>query len=367
MSGMKPALSYDAEPSAGTHATFSASPHLLTRLRDIDASLIFTSYQSNLLYMLGRNGQGGLNVHHTPVAKPMGIAAMPEGAGFFLATERSIEHHTNGLRDDQRVNDLFDANYVPRTIHLTGALDAHDVGIAADGTPIFVNTRFNCLAKPSPTHAFEPIWRPNFISGLVDEDRCHLNGLGMRDGQPAFVTAVSKSDTIDGWRDRRADGGVIIDVATDEIVCTGLSMPHSPRWHNDALWVLNSGTGELGRVDLDNGTLEPAAFCPGFVRGLSFHGNLAFVGLSKPRYKRFEGLALDARLTEKDSEPWCGLQVIDLDTGACVDWFRLDGDVGEIYDVALLHGVRTPMSISAGSPEAAAFITFTDKSGQADT
>ena len=46
----------------------------------------------------------------------------------------------------------------------------------------------------------------------------------------------------------------------------------------------------------DKGSFKPLVFCPGFLRGLAFHGNIAFVGLSKPRYKRFEGLALDHRL-----------------------------------------------------------------------
>lgn len=175
---------------------------------------------------------------------------------------------------------------------------------------IFVNTRFNCLATPSDRHSFEPVWRPPFISALVDEDRCHLNGLAMEDGRPRFVTAVSRSDTIDDWRDRRADGGIVIDVEKNEIVCTGLSMPHSPRLYRGELWVLNSGTGELGIVrgaESGNGVFEPRVFCPGFLRGLAFFGNFAFVGLSKPRYKRFEGLALDQKLTDADSEPWCGV------------------------------------------------------------
>lgn len=125
----------------------------------------------------------------------------------------------------------------------------------------------------------------------------------MVEGRPAWVTAVSRSDTIDGWRDRRHDGGVVIDVETGEIACAGSSMPRSPRVHSDELWLLNSGTGELGVIDED--AFEPRVFCPGFVRALAFHENLAFVWLSKPRYARFEGLALDQRIREADLSPWC--------------------------------------------------------------
>jgi Domain of unknown function (DUF4915) len=154
----------------------------------------------------------------------------------------------------------------------------------------------------------------------------------MADGAPRYVTAVSKSDTIDGWRDRQFDGGIVVDVQSGKIVIGGLSMPHSPRVHAGRLWVLNSGSGEIGWIEpavkAADAKFHVVAFCPGAVRGLAFHGKFAFVGLSKPRYERFEGLALDKRLAETDSEPWCGVQVVDLDTGACVHWFRIDGPVG---------------------------------------
>jgi uncharacterized protein (TIGR03032 family) len=194
--------------------------------------------------------------------------------------------------------------------------------------------------------------------------------MAMRDGKPAYVTAVSRSDTIDGWRDRRVDGGVVIDVATGAVVCEGLSMPHSPRLHQGALWLLNSGTGELGFVRPPKnggmGRFEPVAFCPGFLRGLAFHGGFAFVGLSKPRYKRFEGLPLDARLKAADSEPWCGVQVIDLEKRSCVDWFRLDGPVAELYDLAAIPSFACPMAVNPVSHEAASVVTYAHDEGKPD-
>ena len=227
----------------------------------------------------------------------------------------------------------------------------------------FVNTKFNCLARPSARHSFEVVWKPAFISQIIDEDRCHLNGLAMADGAPRYVTAVSKSNTIDGWRDRRSDGGIVIDVKSGEIVCEGLSMPHSPRLRDGRLWLLNSGTGELGTVNFDKdgmGSFEPLVFCPGFLRGLSFHGDYAFVGLSRARHNRFEGLALEQKLSEADSEAWCGMQVIDLNTGTCVDWFRIDGTFGELYDVEVLPGAICPMAVSPTSGEAATLVTHAD-------
>lgn len=343
-----------------TKVEFSMSRGLVARMAKQKFSLAFSSYQSGKLYMLGRDPKGGAHVHHSELRKPMGLHYDGQGR-LTLTGDHQLIRFENILALHERVNATFDACFMPRTMHMTGRLDAHDVGLDASGEAIFVNTRFNCLSVTDPRHSFRPVWRPPFITDIVDEDRCHLNGLAMKDGVAAYVTAVSRSNTIDGWRDRRTDGGVVIDVRTDEIVCEGLSMPHSPRWHDGELWVLNSGTGELGVVAglaKGKGRFEPRAFCPGFLRGLAFHGNTAIVGLSKPRYKRFEGLALDERLRVADSEPWCGLQIIDLSTGSCVDWFRIDGAVAELYDVEVLPGIICPMTISPGAGELASMITY---------
>ncbi len=373
----------DAEPTRASKAgdgparptSYSQSGGLVALLARLGVSIAFTSYQSGIFYLLGRDANGA-HLHECGIAKPMGLARHGE-CGLLLSAGHEIIAFENALAPHERVNDQFDACFVPRTVHVTGALDAHDVAMGEDGRPVFVNTRFNCLAVPDSRHSFAEHWRPSFISALVDEDRCHLNGLAMAQGRPAYVTAVSRSDTIDGWRDRRASGGVVIAAQTGEVVCEGLSMPHSPRLHKGELWVLNSGTGELGVIEgLETakagakgkakdgpgsrpvGRFVPRVFCPGFVRGLAFHGDYAFVGLSRPRYERFEGLALDERLRAADSEAWCGIQVIDLARGVCAEWFRIDGAVAELYDVEVLPGIACPMAIGPGAPEAASFVTW---------
>ena len=353
-----------AGAGANRTTTFSQSGGLMALLLKLDLAVAFTSYQSGMFHLLGHRGGAG-HLHQCAIARPMGLARAGP-SGLVLSAGHQLIRFENTLQPHERINNLFDACYVPRTIHMTGEIDAHDVGITAGGDPIFANTRMNCLARTDPRYSFAEVWRPPFISALVDEDRCHLNGLAMRDGKPAFVTAVSCSDTIDGWRDRRASGGVVIDVEQGRIICEGLSMPHSPRWHDGALWVLNSGTGELGVVEGAGktgkgkalGTFVPRVFCPGFARGLAFHGGYAFVGLSKPRYQRFEGLALDERLRAADSEPWCGIQIIDLARGVCAEWFRIDGAVAELYDVEVLPGIGCPMALAPSSPELLSLVTW---------
>jgi uncharacterized protein (TIGR03032 family) len=353
-----------AEPQstpAEERVTYSMSPGLPGFLGAQRIALAVSSYQSGKFYLIGQNVDGGLLVDERFFRKAMGIC-VPNKDTLLLATLFQIVRFKNVLEGDQRINDVFDACYVPRETLVTGELDAHDVGVLKDGRVVFVNTLYNCLATTSERHSFTPLWKPPFISGIVKEDRCHLNGLAMENGVPRYVTAVSRSDTIDGWRDRRASGGVVVDVQTGEIVIGGLSMPHSPRIYRDRLWLLNSGTGELGWIEPGAGGSATAkfralAFCPGFLRGLAFHGDHAFVGLSKPRYQRFEGLALDQKLADADSEPWCGVQVIDLMTGACVHWFRLDGAVAELYDVAVVPGVTRPMALGFASNEILGLIT----------
>lgn len=337
-------------------AAYSVSSGFVSLLMQLDISLAVSSYQSGKFYLLGCNPEGGLMINERLFAKAMGIAASKDV--LLLATQFQIQRFENVLNPRELINNTYDACYVPRITYTTGALDAHDVGFLADGSIIFVNTRYNCLATLSSRHSFTPLWKPSFISQIIDEDRCHLNGLAIENGVARYVTAASRSDSIDGWRDRRDSGGVVINVASGDIVCDGLSMPHSPRLHHGKLWVLNSGKGELGWVDCAARSFHPIAFCPGFLRGLAFfRGRYAFVGLSKPRHARFEGLALDERLRMADSEPWCGIQVIDLETGACVEWFRIDGDVTEIYDVATIEGVACPMSLGFASSEIETLIT----------
>ena len=187
------------------------SPGLSTFLGAQRIALAISSYQSGKFYLLGQNAEGGLMVHERFFRKAMGICVAGRDT-ILLATLFQILEFKNVLRPGQQINSVFDACYVPREIYVTGELDAHDVGQLADGRIVFVNALYNCLATTSERHSFTPIWKPPFISKIIKEDRCHMNGLAMEDGVPRYVTAVSKSDTIDGWRDRRFDGGIIVDV-----------------------------------------------------------------------------------------------------------------------------------------------------------
>jgi uncharacterized protein (TIGR03032 family) len=274
----------------------------------------------------------------------MGLAG--DGQTLWMSTLYQLWRLENVLPAGQISSDGCDRVYVPQLAYTTGDLDVHDLAIDADGRVVFVNTLFGCLAAPSDTHSFVPLWHPPFLSRLAAEDRCHMNGLALRDGRPAYVTCVSQSNVADGWRDRRRDGGVVVDVQRNAIVAHGLSMPHSPRWYRDRLWMLSSGTGHFGFVDLAAGRFEPVAFCPGYLRGLAFVGDFAVVGSSKGRENRtFQGLALDNNLKTHDAEARCGLYVVDLRSGDLAHFVRMEGVVDELYDLVILPGVRRPKAV----------------------
>jgi uncharacterized protein (TIGR03032 family) len=347
--------------AAGEAFVLTSSRHFPEWLASTGASLAFTTYQAGKLFLLGARPDGHLSVFERSFPRCMGLAVGENGRSLALATRHSIQRFDNILPPGEAAADGFDAVFAPHVSWVTGDLDVHDVGFGADGRPLFVNTLFACLATVSDGASFKPLWKPDFISKLAAEDRCHLNGLAIRAGQPLYVTAVSRSDVADGWRDKRRDGGIVIDVASGAIVAQGLSMPHSPRFHEGRLWLLNSGTGEFGYVELASGRFEPIVFCPGYARGLAFIGNHAVIGLSLARENRtFAALALDEALAARDVEPRCGLAIIDLASGDMRHWVRIEGVVRELYDVAALPGVRRPSAIGFKTEEVNHVISFAD-------
>ena len=358
----------------------TASRQFTSWLAEQNLSLAFTTYQAGKVFFIGLQPNGQLSVFERSFERCMGLYA--EGSTLYMSSLYQLWRFENALSAGE-VHNGYDGVYVPQVDYITGDLDVHDVVVEVPPQPplsrgeqekqsfvraltkgglggvIFVNTLFSCLATVSEKYSFIPLWQPPFISKLAAEDRCHLNGLALRDGLPRYVTAVSQSDVADGWRDRRPDGGCVIDISSNEIILTGLSMPHSPRWYRDKLWLLNSGTGEFGCADIERGVFEPVAFCPGYMRGCAFSGDFAIVGLSKPRHnKTFSGLSLDENLRAKDAEPRCGLVVIDLRSGDIVHSLRIEGVVEELYDVQVLPGVRRPMAIGFKTDEIRRVVTM---------
>jgi uncharacterized protein (TIGR03032 family) len=339
--------------------TISTSRGFVDFLATNRLSLALTSYQTGQLMLIGPLLDGRLSVFQRNFVRAMGLWATPQR--LYLTSIAQIWRLENVLGPGQlatQQNIHYERLYVPRMSHTTGDVDAHELGVDANDRLIFVNTKYSCLASFDPVHSFKAVWKPNFISKLAPEDRCHLNGLAMQNGAPKYVTAVSRCDVVDGWRERRHEGGILIDVETDRVVTEDLSMPHSPRLNAGALWVLDSGRGDLARVDARTGKRERVAFCPGFARGLSFWRGYALVATSLPRDGAFKGLELEDNIKAKDGEPRCGAYVIDTRNGDILHWIRFEGAVRELFDAAFIPGVRAPMCVGLGNPEMRTLITF---------
>lgn len=337
--------------SSGIEVTHSRN--FLNWLVQQQISLGLTTYQSCRLMLLGVDNEGKFSGFERIFDRAMGLYATADR--LYLSSRYQLWQLDNIVSPGQVYNG-YDKLYVPRIGYTTGDLDIHDVVVDNSGRVIFVSTLLNCLATMSEKNSCTPLWKPNFISKIINEDRCHLNGLALKEGKPAYVTACSQSDIVDGWREKRRDGGCVIDVAVNEVVVSGLSMPHSPRWYRDRLWLCNSGTGEFGYINGES--FEPVAFCPGYLRGMAFSGDYAVVGLSQPRDKTFTGLLLEERLQEKQVSPRCGLMVIDLISGGVVEWLGLSGEITELYDVQAIEGVKRPMALGFQTDEISRFLTL---------
>jgi uncharacterized protein (TIGR03032 family) len=318
-------------------------------LHRLGASLLVSTYQANKL--LAVRAGDGLSTLVRTFDKPMGLAAA--GGRLALGTRQEVWFFRNAPDIAPRVEPagLHDACFVPRSAHVTGDIAVHELAwatphpqtLSLDGRGEkelwVVNTRFSCLCTLHPDYSFVPRWRPPFVTAFTADDRCHLNGLAIVAGRPKYVTALGETDTANGWRADKPRGGCLVEVTSGQVITRGLSMPHSPRWQDGRLWLLESGTGHLVLVDPATGRRQPVAELPGFARGLALVGPYAFVGLSKIRpTSAMDGVPL----AERREQLKCGVAVVDLRSGHVVALLEFQTAVEEIFDVQVLPGLRFP-------------------------
>ncbi|WP_158285798.1 TIGR03032 family protein [Pseudohoeflea suaedae] len=326
-------------------------------------SLGFSTYTKGKTVLIGPGPRGNVAVSERSFDHAMALRVTE--TGLYLSTRHQVWRFENGL-DAGAHFEGWDRLYMPRRCDVTGAVDVHDIHLDKDGRLLVAVTLYNCLAVLDGNGSFSPIWRPSFIDVMVNEDRCHFNGFCMEDGDPAYATVIGASNTAAGWREHRADGGMVIDIRTDAVVVGGLAMPHTPRLYKGELYVLEAGSGWFGKVDRKAGTFERITWCPGFLRGLTFIGDYAVIGLSKPRNKVFSGLPLDEELKTRGVEPECAVYVIRLSTGEICHKLAITGAVEEIYDTAIFPGTLQPMLIGTQNEEIAKYVAIgPDSSGRA--
>jgi uncharacterized protein (TIGR03032 family) len=375
-----------AQAQAPADFSYTYSDNLPAILKHLNISLAFTSYQAGRLMLVRTDGES-LDINFKEFPRPMGLTVV--GDRLILGTFTQIIHfqREDGLLsqikqslpdisedvtaprlfDDQEakekdaqeradnaeyqrklqpVDERADACFITRSSHYTGMINIHDIEWGNDGLWA-VNSSFSCLSTIEPDYSFKPHWKPWFISELVPEDRCHLNGMTLRDGEPAFVTTFSQYNSKSEWRSGNRATGTLIDVKRNEVVVSGLFMPHSPRWHNGKVYFCNSGEGQVCVFDPTSGKHTVIAELQGFTRGIDIIDGLMFVGLSKMRQS---DVANPAALTQKYEETYSGIWLINLDDHSVVGQIRFQGNVDQIYDVALLNNTCFPELIEPDHP-----------------
>lgn len=332
------------------------SPGLAEWLAASGGSLAFSTYQTGRLFFLGSHPDRTLYAQERVVGTAMGLAI--DGEKLWIGNREQIWRFAN-TGADQINGQAYDAIYMPRKGYMVGNSNTHDVlaDVSFQGRHydfLYANTQFSCIAAPDEHYTFRPVWVPDFISLLAPEDRCHLNGICARDGELAYATICGRFDSRLGWKETKSHGGFVIDVRSNEVVCEGLSMPHSPRWHEGRLWLINSGEAQLGYVDFASKRFVPVVLCQGFARGIAFIGDYAVVALSRLRPNK-NGLVGQINLAERlESQGFyqrCGLLVFNLKNGQLAHWLSIEGQVTELYDVAFLPGIRRPYTPGFREPE----------------
>ena len=334
--------------------SYKSSSNIPELLLDLNCSLCITTYQAGKLILIGPRNRDQLAQYPISFRKPMGVAI--QGPKMAVASENDVTVFRNspGLsRGFPQKEGVHDAVFVPRATYYTGAIDIHDLEWGA-GALWAVNTAFSCLVKIDAEFSFTPVWKPPFISKILPNDRCHLNGLAMQAGKPKFVTALGTGDTPQSWRENIVNGGVLIDVDSGENVLRDLAMPHSPRIYNNKLYALLSATGELICVDPVKGSFDVVIKLDAFLRGMVIYNDFAFIGTSTLRSKSstFDKLELEIKAQH------AGVTIVHLPSVSVVGQFTYTSSVKEIYDVQLLPGVVHPMLLSRHVDEHKQSISF---------
>ena len=319
-------------PFAVTHT--SNIPEIM---HDLGFTLVLSTYQAGKVVFLSATSRDKMIQLPRSFDNAMGVATSPTKLAVACRSDLIVlKNFPHLARNYPKKPNTYDSLFVPMCRYYTGSVDLHDMNFLGNRL-VAVNTLFSCLAEVDEEYSFTPVWQPSFITELEPQDRCHLNGMAVKDDTIEYVTALGATDTTQGWRETKIKGGVLIHVPTKKIVLEGLSMPHSPRIYDGKLYFLNSAQGELCICDPEKNSFEVVARLGGFARGMARFGDFLFIGISKLRHTTdvFKDLPI-----AKTS--FAGVVVVYIPYGKVVGQIKYESSVDEIYDVKILPGLRRP-------------------------
>ena len=318
------------------------SPNVPELLHKLKITIAISTYQAGKVIFISAINNEDLIQLPRNFKKAMGMAFKPGKMALAVQDEVIVLANSAELAQTYPPKpNTYDGLYLPRATYYTGHVDMHDLEWSGEDLWA-VNTRFSCLAKVNTDFSFTPVWKPFFISKLSPEDRCHLNGMAFENGSPKYVTALGKTDTPEGWRPNKTNGGIIINVEKNKIIADELAMPHSPRIYDGKLYCLLSALGQLITIDTDTGKHEVKHQFEGYVRGMAKYDDYLFIGLSKIRKK--SSSFGDLPIAEKSKN--CAIEILHFPSMSKVAQIQYQSSVEELYDVKILEGMRRPNVLS---------------------
>lgn len=349
--------------------SYNYSPNVPEILLGLGCSIAISTYQTGKVVIFSAKDQNQLIQLPRTFARPMGMAYENGKLAIGLMNELLVTSNVRPLAQHYpAAPNTYDGFFVPRATYFTGPLDIHDLAWSGEHL-IAVNTLFSCLVRNSQRLSFEPIWKPEFITELKPEDRCHLNGLAMKGENPKYVTALGATDSELGWKPGMLNGGVLIDVETNELILKDLPVPHSPRLYDDGLYMLLSATGELVKVDIERRSYQVLTKLNGFLRGMDRIGDYLFIAMSKLRPN--SSLFKDAPIAK--NSVICGISIVYVPTGKQVGYITYFTSVEELFDVCVLPDMIRPNIMnyekgvhyqSIATPDFAYWLNQADESDQ---
>jgi uncharacterized protein (TIGR03032 family) len=332
----------------------SSTPSFLEFLKIFQISLVITSYDCQRLIVF-RNVSDNIDTLLVPVARPRGLAIHDNKLTVATYAEILNYYRYDQLSELGHAELQADSVFLPRNSHITGEINVHDLAWGEGGLWM-VNSRFSCICTLQPDLSFKPQWWPKFLKGPTGDGAGHLNCMAMKGGKPAYATCFGAFAKGRSWRDESdLETGLLINVQTDEVVLEGLCMPHSPKLYKDKVYLCNSGHGTVICYDPQTKTTETVLEIQGFTRALTFYQDYMIVCSSKFRQSE---RAASLPVALKYQESHAGVYIVDMSTMSIVAFCRFDGDVSQLYDVAVIERSVQPEILGLQDPRLTELFVF---------
>ena len=326
------------------------TPQFPQLLQHLNCSIAISTYQAGKVIFISAKDKETLIQLPRNFDKAMGIAENTKKDKLAIACKDEIIVFRNSselAESYPNAPNKYDSLYVPRNTLHTGEIDIHDLSYGINEEIYAVNTLFSTIVKVDENYNFIPYWKPPFIDKISAEDRCHLNGMAMKNGKPKYITAFNNGNKPRSWKENITESGIIMDVEKNKIILNNLPMPHTPRIINNELYLLLSATGELIKICTNTGTYEVIIQINGFVRGMSQCEDYLFIGLSKLR-KQSSTFGKIPYLHNADES---GIVALHLPSKKIIGKVTYLSSVEEIYDIHILENKIRPNILNTLSNE----------------